>query len=156
MQGIQSRAVRFALSCALCASACSTGVSSGGPPDSDVPALAHPKPGEQDSLLYATFAASEELGRTRESVFARLGRPQRTLETPVENVHVAGRTDTVVSMRYERLSVGFWVSGAGTEEEILFDVSMLPPWPLAVDVPQSAGRADLVERWGQPAFVHFV
>lgn len=116
------------------------------------PDVAGLTPADQDSLLLATFVAAADLGRTRAAVVARLGQPSSTARRLIANPHVVGQTDTLVSLSYERLKVSFWVSGAGTADEVLFDIELLTPWPLDVHVPPAASRARLVQLWGKPAF----
>lgn len=162
MRKIRRTAAPIALVCCVSASACSTRAPSEDVSDSDISAVEETRfatersPAEQDSSLRATFAAAAVLGRTRSTAIDRLGQPHRILRNPLNNTHVVGQTDTLVSLRYEKLSVTFWVPGDGTPHEIPVGITILPPWPLAVDVPPSAGRRDLVRLWGRPAFVRSV
>jgi len=123
------------------------------PPAQTVPGpAAHLTPVEQDSLLLATFAAGGDLGRTRAAVIARLGQPSSISRRLIGNPHVVGQIDTLVSLSYERLKVSFWVSGAETLDEVLFDIELRTPWPLDVHVPPAASRERLVQLWGKPEF----
>ena len=165
MPRIQSVTIRTILLLLVGAAACSPHASSERVPESDVrvvapPSRAAPTPAvasltaaEQDSLLQATFAVGEGLGRTRAAVIARLGQPSRTTRRLIDNPHVIGQTDTLVSVTYEQLRITFWVSGAEVASEVRFDIEILKPWPLEVHVPPTANRAHLVQLWGKPGFV---
>lgn len=161
---ILSMTLRAALLLWVATAACSSQASSERVPETEVrviapavqtvpdPDVAGLTPADQDSLLLATFVAGGDFGRTRAAVVARLGQPASTARRLIGNPHVVGQTDTLVSLSYERLKVSFWVSGAGTADEVLFDIELLTPWPLDVHVPPAASRERLVQLWGKPAF----
>ncbi len=165
MPRIRSMTLRTTLLLWVGTAACSSHASSERIPESEVrvvapppevaptPAVASLTPAEQDSLLQTTFAVGEGLGRTRAAVIARLGQPSRTTRRPIENPHVSGQTDTLVSVSYEQMRITFWVSGAEVANEFRFDIEILSPWPLDVHVPATASRAHLVQLWGKPGFV---
>ena len=162
---ILSTTLRAALLLWVATAACSSQAASGSDPETDVRVIAPPvqtvpdpdvaglTPADQDSLLLATFVAAGDLGRTRAAVVARLGQPSSTARRLIGNPHVVGQTDTLVSFNYERLKISFWVSGAETADEVLFEIELLRPWPLDVHVPPTASRAHLVQLWGKPEFV---
>ena len=168
MPRIRSTTIRTALLLLVGTAACSPHASSERVPESDVgvvappsgaaptPAVATLTAAEQDSLLQATFAVGEGLGRTRAAVIARLGQPSRTTRRPIDNPHVIGQTDTLVSVSYEQLWITFWVSGAEVANEVRFDIEILKPWPMEVHVPPTANRAHLVQLWGKPGFVRIL
>ncbi len=168
MPRIRSTTIRTALLLLVGTAACSPHASSERVPESDVgvvapPSQAAPTPAvatltaaEQDSLLQATFAVGEGLGRTRAAVIARLGQPSRTTRRSIDNPHVIGQTDTLVSVIYEQLWITFWVSDAEVANEVRFDIEILKPWPMEVHVPPTANRAHLVQLWGKPGFVRIL
>lgn len=152
-------AIRFVLLFWMSAAACSARNSSEDSVQADgsavaerTPVHATSSPADPDSLLRATFGLTTDLRRSRTAVIDRLGPPGRVLRNPIQNIHVTGRIDTLVSLRYETLSATYWVPGEPGERDIPVDIAILPPWPVAVDVPESAGRGELVRRWGEPAF----
>lgn len=157
MPSIPSMTTRTSLLLWICTAACSSAASSGRDPELEaraVPAVASLTPSDQDSLLRATFAVGESLGRTRAAAIARLGQPSQTTRRPIGNPHVRGQTDTLISLSYEQMRLTFWVSGAGLTNEVRFDIEILTPWPLDVVVPTTASRAHLIQLWGKPGFVH--
>ncbi len=150
----------LALNCCLVGAACSNRPSTEKALDSDVQAISRREsadiartPAQQDSLLRATFEAASGLRRSRAAVIEHMGRPATIVLNPIENTHVIGQTDTIVSLRYETLSATFWVPGENTGDDLLIDLAIQPPWPLDVDVPPSADRRDLVGLWNRPAHV---
>jgi len=157
MPSILTTTIRTTLLLWVCTAACSSHASSERDPVSEVravPAVASLTPADQDSLLQATFAVGERLGRTRAAAIARLGEPSETTRRPIGNPHVRGQTDTLISLSYEQMRLTFWVSGAEVTNEVRFDIELLTPWPLDVHVPPTASRARLIQLWGKPGFVH--